>query len=138
MIEINRNPTRKELLVFAELLALFLAVIGWMVWRRHPQVAAALWTAAPVVAVIGGLVAWFAPRAMRLLYLGWMYAAMPIGWVVSHLILAAVFYLVVTPIGLIMRLVGYDPMHRRFDRSATSYWVEHNPAADARRYFRQF
>jgi hypothetical protein len=59
--------------------------------------------------------------------------------VVSHVVLAIVYYLVVTPIGLVMRLVGYDAMKRRFDGEATTYWV-HRPdnAADAKSYFRQF
>ena len=58
------------------------------------------------------------PNVRRLLYLGWMRVFYPIGWVVSHLLLAIVYYLVLTPIGLVMRLFGGDPMHRGFDRSA--------------------
>jgi hypothetical protein len=57
---------------------------------------------------------------------------------VSHLLLLVVYYLVLTPIGLLMRLIGYDPLQRRFDRSAQSYWTPHDPAADDARYFKQF
>ena len=67
-----------------------------------------------------------------------MYAVYPIGWTVSHLALAVVYYLVVTPIGLLMRLFGRDPMRRKFDPSATTYWQPHESPDEPERYFRQF
>jgi uncharacterized membrane protein len=97
-------------------------------------VAAALWA----VGVLAAAMVWISPEAGRRLYVGWMLAALPIGWTLSHLVLGAVYYLVLTPIGLLMRLMGRDPMHRRFDRSATSYWVERKPTSDPSRHFRQF
>ena len=63
---------------------------------------------------------------------------MPIGWTVSHVVVSIVFYLVMTPIGLIMRMVGHDPMCRHLDPNASSYWMAYNPKADSARYFRQF
>ena len=78
-----------------------------------------------------------APVGTRL-YRGWMFAALPIGWTVSHLILGLVFYLVFTPIGLALRMSGTDPMSRGFDRSASTYWLPHRQQGDAGRYFRQF
>jgi hypothetical protein len=72
------------------------------------------------------------------MYIGWMYLAFPIGWTVSHVLLAVTYYLVLTPIGLIMRAVGRDPMRRRLDPEAKSYWIEHRPDRDPSRYFRQY
>ena len=54
------------------------------------------------------------------------------------LILAVVYYLVLFPIGLILRLRGYDPMQRRFDRSAKSYWTPREQEEGTERYFKQF
>jgi len=71
-------------------------------------------------------------------YVAWTYAALPIGWTISHVILASVFYLLVTPIGLLMRLSGRDPMHRKIDPSAKTYWMERKNVTDPARYFRQF
>ncbi len=62
----------------------------------------------------------------------------PIGLVISYVILAATYYLVLTPIGLVLRLFGYDPMHRRFDREAKTYWVPREEDANTDRVFRQF
>ena len=44
------------------------------------------------------------------MFLGWMYAAFPIGWTISHLLLLAVYYFVLTPVGLALRLTGRDPV----------------------------
>lgn len=78
------------------------------------------------------------PRLRRPVYVGMSLAVYPIGWVLSHVILLAVFMLVVTPIALLLRALGQDPMQRRFDPSMPSYWVPHRPADDFRRYFQQF
>jgi hypothetical protein len=37
-----------------------------------------------------------------------------------------------------MRALGRDPMQRQFEPEAATYWVEHDPATDPKRYFRQF
>jgi ABC-type uncharacterized transport system permease subunit len=75
---------------------------------------------------------------MRLVFVGMSYAAWPIGFVVSHVVLALVYYLVVTPIGLVMRMVGYDPMSRRSDGDGASRWVPRSGERKAESYFRQF
>lgn len=71
------------------------------------------------------------------LYRAWMVAFRPVGWSVSFLLLAGVYYAILTPTGLLMRALGRDPMERTIDRSATSYWVRRQPVTDPRRYFRQ-
>ena len=53
-------------------------------------------------------------------------------------ILGLIYYLVLTPIGLLMRVFGKDPMRRRLDRTAESYWIERDEAAASERYFKQF
>jgi hypothetical protein len=67
-----------------------------------------------------------------------MYAAFPIGFVISYVLMAIIYYLVVTSIGLIMRIFGRDSMYRRFDRDAATYWFERRAEQAQDRYFRQF
>ena len=138
IIEINKNPSRMDLLVFAESMAGILGIVGLLLLKHHPGVSVVLWLIAIPVSTIGGMAAWWLPGATRIVYLAWMYAVYPIGWTVSHLALAVVYYLVVTPIGLLMRLFGRDPMLRKFDPSATTYWQPHDSADEPERYFRQF
>jgi hypothetical protein len=67
-----------------------------------------------------------------------MYAAYPIGWTISHLLLLIVYYVILTPVGLAMRLAGRDPLDRSPDPAAESYWVRRTPPDSPARYFRQF
>ncbi len=138
MIAIDRDPSARTLRQFGWIWLGFLTLFGGIAWWKHlPTVAIVLWALALLVPLIG----WWQLRFMRLVFLGMSFLAWPIGTVVSHVLLAAVFYLVLTPIGLIMRVVGYDPMHRRFDPEATSYWVERDDGDEQpgpKRYFRQF
>lgn len=132
---LNRDfPVRKQLL--GVLIPLVLLAIGGLETRGVDKRAIAL--AALSVGVIGAIVMWLAPAVARRVYTGWMFAAMPIGWTISHVILAAVYYLLITPIGLFMRLLGHDPMQRRFDKQAKTYWIAHDPGHDPSRYFKQF
>ena len=65
-----------------------------------------------------------------------MTAAYPIGWLVSHMMLAVIYYLVITPMGLVARMFGWDPIQRSKPQAKTN-WVEHRSDADPSRYFRQ-
>jgi hypothetical protein len=78
------------------------------------------------------------PELNRPLFVALSVAFFPVGLVVSHLLLAVIFYLVVGPVALLVRALVADPMRRRFDRQAESYWTD-VPARDAdASYFRQF
>ena len=75
---------------------------------------------------------------MRRVFVAWRWAAFPIGWAISHLLLVVIYYLVITPIGLVMRAAGYDPLERRIDRQAATYWTPRKPQGEPASYFRQF
>ena len=98
-------------------------------------------TAATVLWAIGGgmgLLYFALPPFRRLVYRGWMRAFYPIGWTVSHLLLGVIFFLILTPIGLLMRLFGRAPFARELDPEVQSHWMEHDPRKDTERYFKQF
>lgn len=136
VIRVNRNPSDRQLRQFGLIWLGFLTFFGVMAWFKFgsPTAAKGLWIAAAVVPVIG----WLYLPFMRLVFVGMSYAAWPIGFVVSHVVLAAVFYLVVTPIGLVMRLFGYDPMTKKRTADEISRWVERPAERAAQSYFRQF
>ncbi len=136
LIRINKNPSRKDLTVFSLIWLVFFAALGTLSFFRWqaPEAATALWILAVVIPTLGR----FLPTFVRLVYIAMAYAAFPIGFVLSHVILALVYYLVLTPIGLAMRLLKYDPMRRKFEPEAESYWIKREPHTDTKRYFRQF
>lgn len=135
LIEIDRYPSRGRLNAFGLAWLVFVGAAGAMLWRRFGPMAGGV-----VCAAAGGvpLAGWLSPRFMRWVYLGLCYATWPVGVVVSFVVLAGVYYLVFTPIGLAMRLCGYDPMRRRLDRGASSYWQRRQAADKMSRYFDSF
>lgn len=69
------------------------------------------------------------PRSLKYVYRVWMGIAFTIGWLVSRVLLAVIYYIVVTPIGLLMRLFGKNPIAMHFDPDAESHWVMKDDSA---------
>lgn len=77
----------------------------------------------------------FLKPVLRPIYVLWMKFAYGLGWVNTRLLLGIFFYGVITPVGLVRRLLGRDPLTREIDRSQRSYWTKHDPRPfDAKRY----
>ena len=134
MLDINWNPSRRELRQFAAIwLPAFAAFAGTVIYRAGGVTTAlVIWALAALITAVGLA----APRRIKPLFVGWMAAAYPIGWLVSHVILGVIYYAVFTFVGLVMRVFRYDPM----DRSAggTTYWKRRTERTDSAAYFRQF
>ncbi len=136
LVKINWQPDEKTLREFSEWWLFFLGMVASpLAWSRgHWGLAATFW----VAAVAGRLLGALRPRWMRPVFLGLTLATWPIGWVVSHLALGVIYFGVFTAVGLVFRLLGRDPLQRRFDRSAATYWEAYNPNQGKARYLRQF
>lgn len=145
MIEIDWQPDDRTLRQFG-VIALFgfsfLAAIAWSevfvfsfgLGDMRPYVAGVFAT----LAGLSSLFSLIAPRANLPIYLGLTILSYPIGFVLSHLILGFLFFVMITPIGLFFRLTGYDPLHRRFEPEATTYWTDPRPRRAKESFFRQF
>ena len=134
--DIQFHPPSKTLRQFAGLcLVFFGGLAAWqgILWGRT-LVAIIL----AALALITGSLGLLWPQLMRPLYVGWMVVAFPIGWVVSQTLLAMMFYGLFTPIAIIFRLIGRDPLHRTRRSGLETYWSHKPSAADPRRYFKQF
>jgi len=89
-----------------------------------------------VAAVSAGLPGIFKPRTIEPTFRAAMAIAMPIGWIVSHVLLGVLFYLVMTPVALFFRLIKRDALGRRVP-GTRSQWVERQQSTDPRRYWHQ-
>ena len=69
-----------------------------------------------VAGVLSGL-ALLIPNSLKWVYQGWMSFALVLAWINTRLILSIVFYLLITPMGLIMRLFGKNPMKNKSPQS---------------------
>ena len=131
----NSNPTeRRQLVTFGVTMALALALLTLVrVWRKGFDAISML---SFVVAGLFALSAIISPRPLEPVYRWWMRFAEVLGWINTRILLILIFYLVVTPLGLVMRLFRRPPldMARR-----DSYWTEppRNSYGD-RHYEKQF
>jgi hypothetical protein len=136
MIRLEHHPSGRQLAVFGLLWLVLFGVLGGVAWwKTGALVRACVWWAVGTAVPAAGLV-W--PGVLRIVYVLATYASFPIGLVVSYLILAVVYYFVLTPIGIVLRLTGYDPMQRRFHRGAETYWTPREQEKTAESYFKQF
>lgn len=85
---------------------------------------------------LGGLIA---RPLLRPVFIGWMKFAFVLGWVNTRIILGVFFFGVLTPVGVIMRTFGRDPLTRKIDRGPGSYWkVRESVPFDSKRYEQLF
>lgn len=99
----------------------FLALGGLTLWRGHGTVAALFGGLATVLFLAGALV----PDRLGPVHRAWMAMAMAISKVTTPIFLGIVYFLVVAPTGLVMRLLGRNPLRR--EPSGGSYWVKREP-----------
>lgn len=136
IIEINHAPSTRQLRIFGCICGALLGTLGALLIRADvsPVVVALIWTAAATVLLITSC----CPAVLRPASIGMAYTFLPIGIAVSFLMIAFLYYLVITPIGIILRCLGHDTMSRNFDSHADSYWIPRRHDDDSRRPFRQF
>ena len=136
LIDVNWNPPPRQLRQFAVLFLIVFGALGTILFLNGKPlvVARTLWSLSAVVGISGAIF----PVVVRPVYLTMMALALPIGLVVSSLLMLVIYYLILTPIGLILRVTGHDPMGRRRNPTRTSYWIERSPAEGIARYFKQY
>ena len=134
--DIQFDPPRKTLRQFAGLWLVFFG--GMALWQALVRGHAGLASILAVLALTIGPLGLARPEWIRLIYVGWMVLAFPIGWTVSQVMLAVMFFGLFTPIGLVFRLLGRDPLHRARRPELESYWAPKPAPTDLRRYFKQF
>ncbi len=103
--------------------AVFAAIGLWLVYKGSLAWAAAFGVAAVAVAVV----ALAAPRWLALPNRWWFKFGLLLGAIVSPIVLGLLFFVLITPIALVMKLFGRDALERRFDPRRRSYWVEREP-----------
>lgn len=137
LIEINRNPGPKELRNFATI-ALIASALLSLLLRLLKGLSiqwAAIIFAAGIVIFISKFISL---RFTRIFYLALIFLTYPIGFVISFILLAAFYFLLLSPLAIFFRLLRCDPLRRKSNRSAKSYWLAHRPPEGLERYFQQF
>jgi hypothetical protein len=140
--EVSWNPDIAERRKFARSLvigfpcvAVVLLLAGWLktgVWKIQP----ALIIGGAGLAI--GLVLLALPGIARPIYVVWYGLACAMGLVVGNILLTVVFYILITGVGIAMRVAGKGSISKTLDKQATTYWKDAKPVTDPQRYYRQF
>lgn len=145
MVEINWQPDERTLRQFGWIALGGFSLVALLAWNEWLVFAVGLGAARGPVAgtllalgVLSGLFSLVAPTANKPIFLGLTLLSYPIGFVLSYVIMGFLFYVLITPVGLIFRLIGKDPLNRRFEPQATTYWSDPRPRRGKDSYFRQF
>lgn len=137
LIEINWNPDKKELRKFG-LIALVVLGVAGIVLRFLFGVSGIAALLVPAAGLCIFIVSLVSARAARIVYLGLTFAGLPIGFVVSILLMAAFYFLILTPVGLVFKIMGRDVLDRKFEPDSPTYWSPRRQSSDPARYFHQF
>ena len=131
----NIKSGKKELRQFGITIAVVLGLLGgWLLWRGREGYYPVLITAT-IFLSLGCIM----PLLLKPIHKLWMTLAVLLGWLMTRIILIILFFLVVTPIGLLARLSGKDFLNRKFDKNAPSYWIPRKTSVvDKKDYERQF
>jgi hypothetical protein len=112
---------------FGLVFASFLVIIAcWPLIAGGPVRAWAIALAAAFLAI-----AILRPALLRPFNRLWIRFGLLLHRVVNPIVLGVLFFLVVTPTGILMRALGKDSLRLRFDRASGSYWIERRPAGPA-------
>lgn len=112
------NPTRTDLRNFGLLMFAAFAVIGCLRWWLKGHVPSILFTLAATFLILGVAV----PDILKPVYRAWMKFALALNWVMTRVLLSIAFYGLITPSAIIYRFVSGDPLKRKWDPAATTYW----------------
>jgi Saxitoxin biosynthesis operon protein SxtJ len=121
--KVERPPDRQFGLVFASVFAI---VAAWPAISGRPV---RWWSAVLAAAFLAA--ALVAPRALAPLNRVWLWIGLLLHTCVSPIALGLVFFSTVTPLGLLLRAMGKDPLRLRFDSQARTYWIERRPPGPA-------
>lgn len=113
------SATKSELRKFGITVGIALLVLAGVLYLKHHAIYVWFATVGAALLVLGLAV----PIILKPVYRVWMAFAFALGWFNTRLILGIIFYLIFTPVGLIMRLFGRDALRLRLQRDAESYWL---------------
>ena len=130
------KPDSKTLRQFAWGWLIFFGALAICKFAIQHRQTPAMWLG--ITAVAGIALYFIVPIVFRWIFIVWMVAAYPIGWVVSQIALGLMFYCIITPVALIFRVTGRDRLRRFKPANATTYWIKKEMPTDVRRYFKQY
>lgn len=132
-----KRSTKKEIRTWALVMAAILVVVGvvqFFLWG-HVKTATVFWTLSALFFLSGIIL----PTVLRPLYFLWLKFAASLAWVNTRLLIGIIFFLIFSPIGIILRILRKDLIKQSWDAQASSYWIKRpDEPFDSSRYEKQY
>ena len=114
----NIKSEKSDLRKFGITIGVILLIIaGFLFWKEKESFQILL-TFGVTLCILGIAI----PFILKPIYWVWMIFATILGWIMTRVILSLLFYIIVTPIGLIPRFFGKQFLELKWDKSKESYW----------------
>ena len=124
----HRAHSKSEMRKFSWVMASALAIFGALsLYKGNHKISILLWSLGAMFLGCG----LFLPLALVPVYRVWMKFAHVLAWINTRIILGLFFYVILTPISILMRVTHRDVLRRKFDRSSSSYWHIRKPLKSA-------
>ncbi|MCA8943816.1 MAG: hypothetical protein KDB80_14735 [Planctomycetes bacterium] len=139
MLKLDLNPPVSQLRQFGTIALFGFPLVGFMIsWKfledpMHPT----FWVLL-AVGVVTFVLSKIDAKLIKPIFVGLMVVALPIGLVISFVLMGLIYYGMVTPIGVLFRLFGRDPLNKTPDPDAKSYWHVRTKQPSPASYLKQY
>lgn len=135
--DLQKHPTDRVLRQFAAASSVILAVAAAKNWHNetNPHLSLLCLLIIVPVAILGYL----RPKSFSLIFNTLLWITFPLGWVATQIVVAIMFYIILTPLAILFRLKGRDILQIKQPGSDTAtFWKRQNEAKSSESYFRQY
>ena len=130
----NIKSEKSDIRKFGITIGIILMIIaGFLFWKEKESFQILL-TVGLIFCVLGIAI----PVVLKPVYWIWMIFATILGWIITHVILSLLFYIIITPIGLIPRFFGKQFLELKWDKSKNSYWNYRSSKTEKASYEKQY
>jgi hypothetical protein len=137
LVSLNLKPDKKQLQDFGKISLVMLAALGMLLNLLYGL---------PLIGVtafcLSGLAMYISSRIstdiIKPIYVVFVVVTFPIGWVISHLLMGIFYFGIITPVALFFKIIKRDPLCRKADKDAGSYWIKCKNNRSTKDYFNQF
>ena len=130
----KKTITNKDLRQFGIVLGLILIALGGIHFKKGNDAIFPWLLTIGLISVVTGT---FLPGILRPIYTVFTKVTNAIGWFNTRVILILVYYFILSPIGLVMRLFGKDPLDRNIDKKIETYWIDRKSAINLKEQLRR-
>ena len=131
----NIKSEKSDLRKFGITIGVILLIIAGFLFWKEKESSQILLTFGVTLCILGIVI----PFILKPIYWVWMIFATILGWIMTRVILSLLFYIIVTPIGLIPRVFGKQFLELQWDKSKESYWnFRINEHLQKKNYEKQF